>query len=118
MGQAGKLFNIRQIDGSIEEYAGHFLGSRSSVGDREDLPPALLLGRLAESFKSRMPYQNPEELLEDYLNLALHLSGSAFRVELAAEPAPFREPTESTPETVLFRRHLASLDPKRAVYET
>ncbi len=34
-----------------------------------------------------MPYWNPEELLEDYLNLALHLSGSAFRVESMAASA-------------------------------
>ncbi len=34
-----------------------------------------------------MPYWNPEELLESYLNLALRLSGSAFRVESALEPA-------------------------------
>ncbi len=33
-----------------------------------------------------MPYWNPEESLEGYLNLALRLSGSAFRVESAAEP--------------------------------
>ncbi len=50
-----------------------------------------------------MPYWNPKESLEDYLNLALHLSGSAFGVELAAEPALFREPTESAPDSVPFR---------------
>ncbi len=33
----------------------------------------------------------PEELLEDYINLALNLSGSAFRVELAAETATVQE---------------------------
>ncbi|KAF4117035.1 hypothetical protein G5714_001588 [Onychostoma macrolepis] len=44
--------------------------------------------RPADPFKSMMPYWAPEESLEDYINLALHLSGSAFRVELAAEPAP------------------------------
>ncbi len=60
-------------------------------------------GGLAEPFKSRMSYWVPEELLEDYINLALNLSGSAFRVELAAEPAPFREPTQSAPEPAPFR---------------
>ncbi len=45
-----------------------------------------------------MPYWVPEESLADYINLALSRSGTAFRVELAAEPAPFREPTESAPE--------------------
>ncbi len=60
-------------------------------------------GGLAEPFKSRMPYWVPEELLEDYINLALNLSGSAFRVELAAEPAPVQKPTESAPEPAPFR---------------
>ncbi len=73
-------------------------------------------GGLAKPFKSRMPYWVPEEFLADYINLALSLSGTAFRVELAAEPvlfceptesapepAPFREPTESAPEPTLFR---------------
>ncbi len=58
-------------------------------------------GGLAEPFKSRMPYWHPEESLEKYVNLALHLSGSAFRVEIATEPNPVpalvREPTESAP---------------------
>ncbi len=49
-----------------------------------------------------MPYWNPEESLEDYINLALHLCGSTFRVELAAEPTPFREPTESAPGPAPF----------------
>ncbi len=64
-------------------------------------------GGLAEPFRSLMPYLVPEEMLEDYIYLALNLSGSAFRVELAAEsapePAPFREPTESAPEPAPFR---------------
>ncbi len=54
-------------------------------------------GGLAEPFKSRMPYWHPEESLEEYINLALNLRCSAFRVELAVEPAPAREPTEPTP---------------------
>ncbi len=61
------------------------------------------LGGLAEPFKSRMPYWHPKESLEEYVKLALHLSGSAFRVELAPEPAPFRELTESAPEPAPFR---------------
>ncbi|XP_026145924.1 uncharacterized protein LOC113120203 [Carassius auratus] len=44
-------------------------------------------GGLAEPFKSLMPFWHPDETLEDYINLALQLSGSAVRVELAAEPA-------------------------------
>ncbi|KAF4112133.1 hypothetical protein G5714_006928 [Onychostoma macrolepis] len=52
-------------------------------------------GVLADPFKSMMPYWAPEESLEDYINLALHLSGSAFRVELAAEP------TQSSPEATI-----------------
>ncbi|KAF4109742.1 hypothetical protein G5714_008994 [Onychostoma macrolepis] len=48
----------------------------------------IVWGGLAEPFKSLMPYWAPEESLEDYINLALHLSGSAFRVALAAEPVP------------------------------
>ncbi len=60
-------------------------------------------GGLAEPFKSRMPYWHPEESLLEYINLALNLSGSAFRVEWAAEPTPVRESTESAPEPALFR---------------
>ncbi len=56
-------------------------------------------GGLVDPFKSMMPYWAPEESLEEYVNLALRLSGSAFRVESAPEPAPFREPTESAPES-------------------
>ncbi len=62
------------------------MGSHSAIGDREDLPPGLLLGGLAEPLRARMPYWNPEESLEGYLNLALRLSGSAFGEESAAEP--------------------------------
>ncbi len=50
-------------------------------------------GGLGEPFRSCMPYWNPEESLEDYINLALSLS--AFRME--TESAPFREPTQSAP---------------------
>ncbi len=90
MGPAGNLFNIRQVDGSIEEYAGQFweVARRSATGKICLL--VFFWGGLAKPFKSRMPYWNPEESLGDYLNLALHLSDSAFMVELALEPAPFR----------------------------
>ncbi len=36
---------------------------------------------------SNLFLQKAEESLEDYINLALNLSGSAFRVELTAVPA-------------------------------
>ncbi len=125
MGPEGRLFNIRQGDGKIEEYARHFLGVARQSAMENTCLMVVFWGGLAEPFKSRMPYWVPEELLEDYINLALNLSGSAFRVELAAEPAtvqkltepipepapvqepteptPFREPTESTPEPAPFR---------------
>ncbi len=97
MGLARKLFNIHQGDGSIEEYTWHFW----EVARRSAMEKTCLLGffwgGLAEPFKSRMPYWNPEESLEDYLNLALHLSSSAFRVDLAAKSAPFRDSAESAP---------------------
>ncbi len=60
------------------------------LGDRRRRRPASWSssgGGLTEPFKTRMPYWNPEESLEGYLNLALRLSGSAFRVGSAAEPA-------------------------------
>ncbi len=97
------LFDIRQGDGKIEYYARHFLGvTRRSAMEKTCLM-VIFRGGLAEPFKSRMSYWVPEELLEDYINLALNLSGSTFRVELTAEPAPFREPTESAPEPAPFR---------------
>ncbi len=87
MGPAGKLINIRQGDGSIEEYARRFWEvARRSATEKTRLL-VFFWGGLAEPFKARMPYWNPEESLEGYLNLALRLSGSAFRVESAAEPA-------------------------------
>uniref|UniRef100_A0A8C2K681 Rabphilin 3A homolog (mouse), b n=1 Tax=Cyprinus carpio TaxID=7962 RepID=A0A8C2K681_CYPCA len=52
-------------------------------------------GGLTEPFKSLMLHWVPEESLEDYINLALHLSGSAFRVDLAVDPA------HSSPETAI-----------------
>ncbi len=103
MGLEGRLFNIRQGDGKIEEYARHFLGVARRSAMENICLMVVFWGGLAEPFKSRMPYWVPEELLEDYINLALNLSGSAFRVELAAEPAPVQKPTESAPEPVPFR---------------
>ncbi len=103
MGLEGRLFNIRQGDGKIEEYARHFLGVARRSAMENTCLMVVFWGGLAEPFKSRMPYWVPEELLEDYINLALNLSGSAFRVELAAEPAPVQKPTESAPEPAPFR---------------
>ncbi len=87
MGPAGKLTNIRQGDGSIEEYAGRFWEVARRSATEKTCLLVFFWGGLSEPFKSRMPYWNPEELLEDYLNLALHLSGSAFRVGSMAASA-------------------------------
>ncbi len=87
MGPAGKLTNIRQGDGSIEEYAGRFWEVARRSATEKTCLLVFFWGGLSEPFKSRMPYWNPQELLEDYLNLALHLSGSAFRVESMAASA-------------------------------
>ncbi len=98
-----KLFNIRQGDGSIEEYTRHFWKVARRATTEKTCLLVFFWNGLAHPFKSRMPYWNPEESLEDYFNLALHLSGSDFWVELAAEPALFREPTESAPDSAPFR---------------
>ncbi len=103
MGPEGRLFNIRQRDGKIEKYARHFLGVARQSAMENTCLMVVFWGGLAEPFKSRMPYWVPEELLEDYINLALNLSGSAFRVELAAEPATVQKLTESAPEPASFR---------------
>ncbi len=42
------------------------------------------------------------------INLALNLSGSAFRVKSTAEPTPVGEPTESVPEPAPFRESTES----------
>ncbi len=99
----GSLFNIRQGDGKIEDYARHFLGVARWSATEKTCLMIIFWGGLAEPFKSRMPYWVPEESLEDYINLALNLSVSAFRQELAAEPATVWEPTESTPKLASFR---------------
>ncbi len=97
MGPAEGLFNIRQGDQCIEEYTRNFFG----VANDKTCLMIIFWAGLAEPFKSRMPYWVTEKSLEAYINLALNLSGSAFRVELTAEPAPLREPTEPAP----FREH-------------
>ncbi len=86
MGPAGKLINIRQGEGSIEEYAGRFWEVARRSATEKTCLLVFFWGGLAEPLRARMPYWNPEESLEGYLNLALRLSGSAFRVESAAEP--------------------------------
>ncbi len=86
MSPAGKLPNVRQGDWRIEEYARDFMG----VARRSAMEKACLMitfwGGLGEPFRSCMPYWNPEDSLEDYINLALSLSGSAFRMETESVP--------------------------------
>ncbi len=102
MGPAGRLFNICQGDQSIEEYARNFFGVAHRSAKEKTCLMIIFWGGLAEPFKSLMPYWTPEESLEDYINLALHLSGSAFRVELAAESA------HSSPEAAIQGASVAS----------
>ncbi len=85
MGPAGRFLHIRQGDRSMEDYARDFIGGARRSATEKTCLMVFFWGGLAEPFKSRMPYWTPEESLEDYINLALHLSGSAFRVEVAAE---------------------------------
>ncbi|KTG35894.1 hypothetical protein cypCar_00043160 [Cyprinus carpio] len=93
MGPAGKFLSIRQGDWSIGDYARDFVGvARQS---EKTCIIVFFWGGLTEPFKSLMLYWVPEESLEDYINLALHLSGSAFRVDLAVDPA------HSSPETAI-----------------
>ncbi len=103
MGPAGKFLSIRQGDRSIEEYAEDFLGMAHQSATDKTCLMIIFWGGLANPFKSMMPYWAPEALLEDYINLALNLTGSAFRVESAPKPAPFHEPRESAPEPTPFR---------------
>ncbi len=107
MSPAGRLFNIHQGDGKIDEYGRHSLGVARQSAMEKTFLMVIFWGGLAKPFKFCMPYWVPEESLEDYINLALNLSGSApepalFRepAESAPEPPPFREPTESAPEPV------------------
>ncbi|KAF4113662.1 hypothetical protein G5714_006207 [Onychostoma macrolepis] len=85
MGPAGKFLDIRQGDRTIEDYAGDFVEMARQSATEKTCLMVIFWGGLADPFKSMMPYWAPEESLEDYINL--QLSGSAFRVELAAEPA-------------------------------
>ncbi len=102
MGPGRKFLSVCQGDRNIEVYARDFVGvARQSATEKACLM-VFFWGGLAKPFKSRIPYWHPEESLEEYINLALNLSGSAFRVELAAEPAPSREHTESAPEPAPF----------------
>ncbi len=105
MGRGRKLLNICQGDRNIEAYTRDFMGVALQLAMEKACLMVFLRGGLAEPFKSRMPYWVPEESLEDFINVALNLSGLSFRVELAAEPAPVREPTETAPfrEPVPFR---------------
>ncbi len=88
MGPAGKFLEIRQGDRSIEDYAKDFVGmARQSATEKTCLMVIFWEG-LADSFKSMMTYWAPEVSLEEYVNLALHLSSSAFRVESVPELVP------------------------------
>ncbi len=83
MGPAGRLFHIRQGDLSIEDYASDFVAEARQSSLEETCLTIFLGGGLAEPFKSGMPYWLPGESLEGYIDLALSLSGSTFRMESA-----------------------------------
>ncbi len=103
MGPGRKLLNVRQGDRNIDIYARDFMGvARQSATEKACLM-VFFWGGLAEPFKSRMPYWHPDESLEEYINLALSLRGSTFRMESAPKPAPFWEPTQSPSEPAPFR---------------
>ncbi len=103
MGPGRKIPNVHQGDQTIEVYARDFMGVARQSATEEACLMVFFWGGLAEPFKSRMPYWHPEDSLEGYINLALSLSGSTYRMESTPEPAPFREPTESAPEPAPFR---------------
>ncbi len=100
MSPAGKLPNVRQGDWRIEEYARDFMG----VARRSAMEKACLMitfwGGLGEPFRSCMPYWNPEDSLEDYINLALSFKrlslqdGDRVRSGSPRSPLRFREPTQ------------------------
>ncbi len=78
MGPAGKLINICQGEGSIEEYVGRFWeGARRP----RDLPPGLLLGGASRASQSPNAILEPRGVAGGLFYLALLLSDSAFRVE-------------------------------------
>ncbi len=103
MGPGRKIPNVHQGDQTIEVYARDFVGVARQSATEEACLIVFFWGGLAEPFKSRMPYWHPEDSLEGYVNLALSLSGSTFRMESTPEPAPPREPTESALESAPFR---------------
>ncbi len=99
----GVRFPTSTRDQTIEVYARDFMEVARQSATEEACLMVFFWGGLAEPFKSRMPYWHPEDSLEGYINLALNLTGSAFRVESAPKPAPFHEPRESAPEPTPFR---------------
>lgn len=86
MSPAGKFLNIRQGDRSIEDYSRDFIEMFHWSATEKTCLMVFFWGDLAETFKSRMPYWHLKESLEEYVNQALSLRGSSFRVELAGEP--------------------------------
>ncbi len=98
MGPGRKILNVHQGDQTIEVYARDFVGVARQSATEEACLMVFFWGGLAEPFKSQMPYWHPKDSLEEYINLALSLSGSTFRMESVPKPAPPREPTESAPE--------------------
>ncbi len=94
--------------GTLMFYARDFVGVARQSAKEEACLMLFFWGGLAEPFKSQMPYWHPEASLEEYINLALSLSGSAFGMESAPKPGPFREPTESAPEPAPFHEPTGS----------
>ncbi len=93
-----KLLNIRQGNRNIEVYARDVVGvARQSPTEKACLV-VFFWGGLAKPFMSRMPYWHLEESLEEYINLALSLSGSAFRMQ-----HPLRSMSPESPFQSLFR---------------
>ncbi len=87
MGPAGRFLNVQQGDRNIEDYASDFVGEARQLSFEETCLTIFFWGGLAEPFKSCMPYWLPGESLEGYVNRALYLKGSSFRVELVAAPS-------------------------------
>ncbi len=85
-GPGRKIPNVHQGDQTIEVYARDFVGVARQSATEEACLMVFFWGGLAEPFKSRMPYWHPEESLEGYVNLALSLSGSTFRMESPQSP--------------------------------
>ncbi len=115
MGPGRKIPNVHQGDQTIEVYARDFMEVARQSATEEACLMVFFWGGLAEPFKSRMPYWHPEDSLEGYINLALNLTGSAFRVESAPKPAPFHEPRESVPGADAVRSRARSVPGARKV---